>query len=192
MQEADQFKELNQPAIQVAPRLLGSILEVNINNQIIKAKIVEVEAYDQADEASHSFRGKTQRTEVMFGPPGYLYVYFTYGMHYCCNVVVGPAGYGSAVLIRAVEPIEGLNILRDINPHKKDKDLTNGPAKLCKILGIDKALNGHFLGNKPIKLILKPALAKNKIVVTTRIGINKAQTKPWRFYIKDNPFVSVQ
>jgi len=121
---------LNQPASVVAPRLLGCVLERNINGQVAKVRIVETEAYDQTDIASHSYKPKSLRTEVMFGQAGHLYVYFTYGMHFCCNVVVGPKGYGAAVLIRAVEPISSERILQQNRPGQNNSNLTNGPAKL--------------------------------------------------------------
>ena len=126
----------------------------------------------------------------MFGEPGHLYVYFTYGMHYCCNIVVGPAGHGAAVLIRAVQPLagEGFMVLR--RRGHSGVDLTNGPAKLCQALGIDKALNGHDLKQQPLKLILRPQLLHTRIIQTTRIGISRGQSAPLRFYEKDNPYVS--
>src|SRR5579884_3204428 len=108
----DNWTLLMQPAEVVAPRLLGSYLTRKLDDgQVLIGKIVETEAYDQSDAASHSYRGQTPRTDVMFGPAGHLYVYFTYGMHYCCNVLCGPEGHGSAVLIRAVEPLAGEEVM---------------------------------------------------------------------------------
>lgn len=180
---------LHESAANVAPRLLGCILERRIDGAMVRAKIVETEAYDENDIASHSFKGKTPRTEVMFGPPGHLYVYFTYGMHYCCNIVVGPEGRGSAVLIRAVEPIEGVDIMQ--NKRKKTGVLlTNGPAKLCQAMGIDLLLNGHDLRKDNLRLIVKGAIPAASIVQSTRVGISVGIEMPWRFYIKDNPYVS--
>ncbi len=181
---------LNAPAVQVAPRVLGSILEKTIDGQVLRAKIVETEAYDQSDVASHSYRGQTPRTEVMFGEWGHLYVYFTYGMHYCCNIVVGPAGHGSAVLIRAIEPLNNEEEFAKRRGGHHGVDLTNGPAKLCQALAIDKQLNGHDLRRSPLRLISQPAISKNRIIRSTRIGISRGQDQPWRFYIKDNPYVS--
>lgn len=186
------FAVLNDPASQVAPRLLGCVLERTIDGKVLQARIVETEAYDQTDAASHSYKPMTARTEVMFGEAGYLYVYFTYGMHYCCNVVVGPKGHGSAVLIRAVEPLVGEDAMK-INRHGRDgHNLTNGPAKVCQALGIDKNLNGHNLRQAPLRLVINEPLGSREIVRTTRIGITKAKHMPWRFYVKASPFVSVK
>jgi len=174
----------------VAPRLLGCHLIRELHGRTLIGKIVETEAYDQADAASHSYRGPTERTRVMFGPAGYLYVYFTYGMHYCCNVVTGPAGHGSAVLIRAIEPIEGQEIMLQNRHGVVGKNLTNGPAKVCQALAIDKVLNGHDLREPPLKLILQPEIPKDQIVQTTRIGITKDMHRRWRFYINNSGYVS--
>lgn len=181
---------LSGSAAEVAPRLLGYTLEREMDGRLLRAQIVETEAYDQTDAASHSYNGRTPRTDVMFGPPGFLYVYFTYGMHYCCNVVVGNEGHGAAVLFRAVEPLIGEDIMARNRGGKAGVDSTNGPAKLCQALAIDKQLNGHNLQVSPLRLIPQPALPAQQIVTTTRIGISKAQDMLWRFYIKDNPYVS--
>ncbi|HSX46043.1 MAG TPA: DNA-3-methyladenine glycosylase [Candidatus Saccharimonadia bacterium] len=181
---------LELPAEEVAPRLLDCLLERELDGQKLVGRIVEVEAYDQTDAASHSYRGRTPRTDVMFGPSGHLYVYFTYGMHYCCNVVCGPTGYGSAVLIRALEPLEGQAAMSHNRHGLMGHELTNGPAKLCQALLIDKTLNGQDLRQPPLKLILKPALPQADIVQATRVGISQAKDVPWRFYIRGNPFVS--
>lgn len=178
-------------AWEVAPLLLGSLLvrELDDGRQLI-GKIVEVEAYDQTDAASHSYKGQTPRTDVMFGPAGHLYVYFTYGMHYCCNVVTGPIGHGSAVLIRALEPLEGIDVMEQNRRGRTGLELTNGPAKLCEAYQIDRSWNGHDLNKTPLQLILREPVPQNEIMQTTRIGINKAKDVPWRFYLKGNPYVS--
>lgn len=174
-------RQLSIPAELAAPRLLGCRLVRTLEDgQLIYGRIVETEAYSQEDVASHSYRGETPRTKVMFGPAAHLYVYFTYGMHYCCNVVTGKAGHGSAVLIRALEPLAGMSA----------ETTTNGPAKLCKALGIDKSLNGHDLHRAPLRLELEPPVVQTEIVQTTRIGISRGQDVPWRFYIRGNPYVS--
>jgi DNA-3-methyladenine glycosylase len=180
---------LDAPASEVAPKLLGCMLEREIDGQTVRVKIVETEAYDQTDVASHSYRGQTERTRVMFGEYGHLYVYFTYGMHYCANIVTGPKGYGAGVLLRAVEPLEGGDMLEK-RRGKTGAEATNGPAKLCQALGIDKQLNGHDLRTGALRLIPQKSLPQTDIVQTTRIGIARGQDVPWRFYIKGNPYVS--
>ncbi len=180
---------LKKAACEVAPQLLGCIIERHVDGRVLRAKIVETEAYDQSDIASHSYKGKTQRTEVMFGPAGYLYVYFTYGMHYCCNVVVGEEGYGAAVLIRAVEPLEGVEYMEE-RRNKQGVDATNGPAKLCQALGIGKAMNGHDLSKGDMRIIIMSPINSQLITQTKRIGISQGKDVPWRFYITNNPYVS--
>ncbi len=186
----DSLEFLSGPAEQVAPRLLGCLVARELNSQRLIGRIVETEAYNQTDAASHSYKGRTLRTDVMFGPPGHLYVYFTYGMHYCMNVVCGPKDYGSAILIRALEPVEGEDSMA-LNRHgRSGLELTNGPAKLCQALAIDKRWNGHDLRQSPLQLVVRPVLKDSQIVQTTRIGISQAKDVPWRFHIRDNPYVS--
>jgi DNA-3-methyladenine glycosylase len=187
---SNSWQWLEGSALDVAPRLLGCHLERIIDGERLVGRIVEVEAYDQTDAASHSYKGRTPRTDVMFGSAGHLYVYFTYGMHYCCNIVVGPEGHGAAVLIRGLEPLAGQEVMRQNRGGRPTSELTNGPAKVCQALAIDKNLNGHDLHNLPLKL--EPGqLAENETIVqTTRIGISREQNKLWRFYIKDSPWVS--
>jgi len=181
---------LNDSAAAAAPRLLGCVLERTIDGQTVRARIVETEAYDQTDVASHSYRGRTPRTEVMFGEAGHLYVYFTYGMHYCCNIVVGPAGHGAAVLLRAVEPLDGEIVMAGRRGGRTGLELTNGPAKLCQALAIDRRLNGHDLRQSPLRLAAASRVPDSKIIQTTRIGISRGQDVPWRFYLAGNPYVS--
>jgi DNA-3-methyladenine glycosylase len=184
-------KILSQTPNIVARRLLGSYLVRTIDGSEVIAKIVETEAYDQSDPASHSYRGKTPRTDVMFGPPGHLYVYFTYGMHHCMNIVVGEKGHGAAVLIRALEPVSGIDLIKANRQNITDEhQLTNGPGKVCQALAIGREFRGHDLNKKPIKLIIKPPLARSQILSSTRIGISQATRLKWRFYVKDNPYVS--
>jgi DNA-3-methyladenine glycosylase len=181
---------LKSSAPDAARRLLGCVLETEVHGKRVLVKIVETEAYDQTDAASHSYNGKTKRTEIMFGPAGYLYVYFTYGMHYCCNVVVGEEGYGAAVLIRAVEPLEGEEAIIQNRDGKTGVEATNGPAKLCQALGIDMKMNGHDLRKIPLKLVAKSEVQNKDIITTTRIGISKAKDVKWRFYIRGNSYIS--
>jgi len=183
--------------ITVAKDLLGKIFVKIIEGKILAGIIVETEAYDGSmDKAAHSFNGKTKRNEVMFERGGLLYVYFTYGVHHCCNVVTGKPGEGCAVLIRAIEPISGINqmaINRFGRPDFTPKDLfnlTSGPGKICKAFSIDRRDNGANLMGDEIFIIDGAKIPKNKIVVSSRIGIKKSADLPWRFYIKDNQFVS--
>ncbi len=177
---------------EVAKNLLGKILVRVFKGQILAGKIVETEAYlDDNDLASHSAIGMTERNKVMFGEPGLAYVYFTYGMHYCFNVVTGEKGKGSAVLIRALEPIEGIELMKKFRNKSDIVNLTNGPAKLCQALKIDKKFNGVDLKTSP-DLFIAESISNStfEIVRTTRIGIEKSKDLPLRFYIKENKFVS--
>jgi len=188
----EDFEFLDGPSEEVAPRLLGCEFAREIDGHMLRGKIVETEAYDQTDAASHSYKGQTPRTAVMFGPSGRLYVYFTYGMHYCMNIVTGGQNHGSAVLIRALEPLKGTEIMinnrGDVS--RGGVNLTNGPAKLCQALKIDKTWNGHDLHEPPLQLIVNSPLPQSAIIQTTRVGISQAKAVPWRFYIRDNSFVS--
>ena len=188
------FEELIDATPETAKRLLGSELVRVLPEGEVRVRIVETELYRQDDAASHSYRGETPRTSVMFGPSGFAYVYFTYGMHYCFNVVIGGAGEGAAVLIRAVEPIDAksANIMSQYRSKfaARDVNLCNGPAKLCQAMLIDKDLNGHNLENGALQLRMKEQLDESKIVTTTRIGISKAKDMPWRFYNNESKYVS--
>lgn len=186
------FTPLITDVATAAKRLLGCILEREIDGQVLRVKIVETEAYDQTDLASHSFKGPTSRAKTMFGPAGYSYVYFTYGMHYCCNIVVGEAGYGAGVLVRAVEPLDGTDSMSTNRGGKTGPVVCNGPGKLCQALQIDRSLDGHSLREAPLRLRMQPPVPEHDIVTTTRIGISQAKDTLWRFYIRDNAYVSVK
>ena len=188
-QQANSFDWLDVPAEVAARRLLGCELVCETDGQEVRVRIVETEAYDQADEASHTFRGRTKRNDAMFKAAGHMYVYFTYGMHYCCNVVCGPEGFGSGVLIRAVEPLSGLDIIEQ-RRGVTGVNATNGPGKVCKALNIDLGYSGHDLGATPIRLVKKPVLADEEVAVGPRIGISKAVHELRRFYITGNAYVS--
>lgn len=180
---------LDEDATNVAKKLLGCYLVRTIGDHTVRARIVETESYDQTDAASHSFNGRTARTDVMFGAAGHLYVYFTYGLHYCCNVVTGKVGEGAAVLIRAIEPVEG----RDFVEQRRGKigiEATNGPAKLCQALDIDKRLNGHNLQYFPLRLETGVPISPKSVLAAPRIGISKDKEALRRFYIRGNPYVS--
>ncbi|MFO7447038.1 MAG: DNA-3-methyladenine glycosylase [Ignavibacteriaceae bacterium] len=181
----------------VAKELLGKILIKNEDGKLFSGKIVEVEAYDGAiDEAAHTYIGKTKRNAVMFGEGGYLYVYFTYGAHFCSNVVTGKEGSGTAVLIRAVEPLQGIDLMtenrfgRVLKNEKEKFNLTSGPGKVCSAFEINRQHYGEDLTGNKIYILDQPKVKKENIVTTTRIGITKSVDLLWRFYIKDNPYVS--
>jgi DNA-3-methyladenine glycosylase len=198
-----------RPTLIVARDLLGKYLVRQVGKTKLVGRIVEVEAYRQNDPASHAFGGRTKRNDVMFWEGGHLYVYFTYGMHFCANVVTGKAGIGEAVLIRAIEPVEGIdemirNRFRTITGKKKLRNamnaqladnqsplnLTNGPAKLCEALAIRRETNGTDLLGDEIYLLNAPGLPSSKVNRSTRIGITNGKEKKWRFSIKGNPWVS--
>jgi len=184
-----------QPTLVVAKKLLGKYFVRKIGDEILTGKIVEVEAYlGENDPASHAYRGKTKRNEVMFMNGGHLYVYFTYGMHFCANIVTEDAGKGRAVLIRAVEPLTGIELMKKnrkrIFTEHSLINLTNGPAKFCQAFGIEREQNGTDLLGDEICLTDGVDIPPSKIVATTRIGIKNGKEKKWRFYIKGNPLVS--
>ncbi len=180
---------LNDPVDVVAKKLLGCEFERVIHGEAVRVRIVETESYDQDDEASHAFGGKRKRNATMFKEAGHLYVYFTYGMHYCCNVVTGHSGYGSGVLIRAVEPVIGKELVEK-RRGVTGVNATNGPAKTCKALGIDLGMNGHDLHQSPMKLFAGTLRLGEAVAVSRRVGISKARDAKRRFYIKDNQYVS--
>lgn len=176
---------LTGPVLEVAPRLLGATLR----HEGVAVRITEVEAYDGAnDPGSHAHRGRTRRNDVMFGPAGHLYVYFTYGMHHCCNVVCGPEGIASAVLLRAGEVIEGIELARRRRGSSTDRDLARGPARLCSALGLDLADNGLDLTAGA--LVLGDPVHTSAISTGPRVGLRLAPDRPWRFWLTDEPTVS--
>ena len=176
---------LERPVLEVAPLLLGAILR----HGDVAVRLTEVEAYDGAnDPGSHAHRGRTPRNAVMFGEPGHLYVYFTYGMHHCCNVVAGPEGTASAVLLRAGEVVDGLQLARERRPRAADRDLARGPARLCNALGIDLSHNGARLDVPP--LTLHPGPAPEVVDSGPRVGLRLAPDRAWRFWLPDEPTVS--
>lgn len=208
---------LENPSDVAAPLLLGCTLTrtITLNGEKHKlvARIVETEAYDQDDPASHAFGGPSERNAAMFGPAGHLYVYVSYGMHHCCNVVCDPEGFGSGCLVRAVEPLEGVEVMRELREagragkahtghagkeqaerarkHPlKLRDLTNGPGKVCTALDIDKALYGHDLTAEPLVLDYAPLLPGETIGRSPRVGISKNADAPKRYFIEGNVFVS--
>ena len=182
------------PTLTVARDLIGKYLVRKSGKRLLIGKIVEVEAYlGKRDPASHAFRGKTKRNEVMFHEGGHLYVYFTYGMHFCANVVTGREGIGEAVLLRAVEPVQGIETMsrnRKSGKKKATFNLTNGPAKLCQAFGLNRSDNGmDLLGNR-CSIMRKRGAVRESIVSTTRIGIRVGTEFKWRFSIRNNRWVS--
>jgi DNA-3-methyladenine glycosylase len=168
----------------VAPDLIGASLLFNG----VGGTIVEVEAYHQTDPAAHSFRGRTERNAVMFGPPGYAYVYRSYGIHWCLNFVCEAEGSASAVLIRALEPIEGLTAMRRRRGVTEGRLLCSGPGRLCEALGISGRHNGLALDQLPFEL--HPRSSRPDIAAGIRIGITKAADVPWRYGFAGSPFLS--
>jgi len=180
---------LSAPVLEVAPRLLGAV----VRHGEVAVRLSEVEAYDGAnDPGSHAYRGRTSRNAVMFGPAGHLYVYFTYGMHYCCNVVCGVEGAASAVLLRAGEVIAGEDLARERRPRSSVRDLARGPARLCQALGIDALLNGADLAAGPVTLTLPRTEAgtHSQVLTGPRVGLRRAADRPWRFWLAGQPSVS--
>jgi len=176
---------------EVAPDLLNKVLVADDGR---RARIVETEAYcGPIDAAAHTYRGQTPRNAVMFGAPGLLYVYFTYGMHYCCNAVCGEDGEGVAVLLRAAEPLAGLALMREARlAAKRDRDLCSGPARLCQAFGIGRAQDGVDLvtGVGGLSIVDDGVAPPEDPMVTTRVGIRHAAEEPWRWYVPGNPNVS--
>jgi len=179
------------PTLELSEHLLGKILVRAVGETLLTGKIVETEAYLQSgDEACHAFRGQTERNKHMFGEPGTLYVYFTYGCHFMLNVVSEKAGIGGAVLIRALEPISGIALMQENRSGKSVAELTNGPGKLTKAFGIDRKLSGESLQSEHLFIADAPRVAASQIGVSTRVGITKSRSLPWRFFISGNSFVS--
>ncbi len=174
---------LQGPVLGAAPRLLGA----HLTHAGVTVRITEVEAYAGADDpGSHAHRGRTPRTATMFGPAGHLYVYFTYGMHHCANLVCGPEGEASAVLLRAGEVVAGLDVARERRPGVRDSDLARGPARLCRTLALDRSQDGLDVRDAvrlPDRPVPHPATGP-------RVGLRLAADRPWRFWVPDDPTVS--
>ena len=181
----DLAEVLAGPVLEVAPRLLGAV----VRHDGVAVRITEVEAYDGAnDPGSHAFRGQTPRNRTMFGPPGHLYVYFTYGMHHCANVVCGPEGRASALLLRAGEVVEGIDLARERRGRPPDRDLARGPARLCRALALDRSADGLDLTDGTLGL--PPPADPARISTGPRVGLRHAPDRPWRFWLTGDPTVS--
>jgi DNA-3-methyladenine glycosylase len=184
-------------ALAVAPRLIGCIIEHQTAAGLVAVMLTETEAYDgQADPASHAYRGKTARNAVMFGPAGHAYVYFTYGMHFCVNLVCQPEGTASAVLLRAGRVIEGDALAAARSGRAPGRDLARGPARLCQALAITRALDGADVCDPGSPLRVRPAPvggggAPAPVSQGPRVGVSAASTQPWRFWLTGDPTVSL-
>jgi DNA-3-methyladenine glycosylase len=176
----------------VARELLGCILECHSAEGVVSGRIVETEAYiGEHDLACHAAAGRTRRTAPLYGPPGTAYVYFIYGVHWCFIAVTRDEGLPSAVLVRAVEPVHGIEIMRLRRPAaRRIVDLTNGPGKLCAALGIDASHNTRSLDTPPIVIRSDRVVPASDVVITPRIGITQCADWPLRWFVRDNPYVS--
>ena len=176
--------EFDAPSDAVARALIGATLLVDG----VGGRIVETEAYDGEDPASHSYSGPTDRNFAMFGPPAHAYVYRSYGIHWCLNFVCREEGHGAGVLIRALEPVTGMDTMCERRGTRDHWLLCSGPGKLCQALGVTRALNGHSLAAAPFELA--PAPGGIEVVTGPRIGISKAMDVPWRFGLAGSRWVS--
>ena len=176
----------------VSRELLGAVLECETDEGIASGRIVETEAYlGEHDAACHAVVGETRRTSPLYGPPGTSYVYFIYGAHWCFNAVTRAVGLPSAVLVRALEPIEGIALMRRRRARaRRDEDLTNGPAKLCQALGIDGSHNGLTLTRAPLVIRRGAPVPDADVVVSPRIGITRAADWPLRWFVRGSSYVS--
>ena len=179
----------------VAERLLGTVLvRPDLDGTRVELRVVETEAYDQSDPASHTHRGRTPGNATMFGPPGHAYVYFTYGMHHCANVVCGDEGHGAAVLLRAAEVLRGHEAVRPRRPSaRRDRQLADGPAKLCAALDLDRGWDGGDLCDPTGPLWLghdDVDVDASRVRTGPRVGIRHAADQPWRYWVAGAPSVS--
>lgn len=183
-----------RPVEEVAPSLLGCLFSHRTAEGEVAVRLTEVEAYAGAlDPASHAFRGRTPRNTVMFGEPGHAYVYFTYGMHFCVNLVCGPDDVASAVLLRAGEVMAGAELVRARRPRSTVRDFSRGPARLCQAMGIAREQNGLDVCDPGSALRILPGepVAARRIRTGPRVGVSSAKELPWRYWVDGEPSVSV-
>lgn len=184
----------HRPVDEIAPALLGCVFSRVTPEGEVAVRLTEVEAYSgEIDPASHAFRGLTARNGVMFGPPGHAYVYFTYGMHFCVNLVCGPVGTASAVLLRAGEVVIGQELAAARRPRSAFRDLARGPARLCQALGIDRTLDGTDVCSESSGLVIRAGEAVDPGLVRSgpRTGVSTGRETPWRFWIDGEKSVSI-
>ena len=180
-----------RPVLEVARDLIGCILVHDSADGMTSGLIVEAEAYSSDDPASHAYRGRTDRNAPMFEEPGFAYVYFTYGMHFCLNAVTDRPGHASAVLIRAVEPLEGIELIRARRGAVRDRDLARGPGRLTQAFGIAREQNRSDLTAPPLMICPGERFPYKSVIASPRVGLGTLQDgRPWRFSIEDNPWVS--
>lgn len=183
----------DRPTELVARDLLGAILECRTREGVASGRIVETEAYlGEHDLACHAAAGRTARTDPLYGPPGIAYVYFIYGMYWCFNAVTRSEGEPSAVLVRALEPVSGIELMRQRRGTRcrRDADLTNGPGKLCQALGIDARHNRNPLQESPLRILHGREVPRQAVTITPRVGISRSAAWPLRWFVTDSPFVS--
>ncbi len=183
--------DLSGPCPEVARRLLGCQIVSLVGGRRVSGLVVETEAYPGPhDPASHAAEriGRTRRNASMFGPPGMAYVYFTYGMHWCLNVVTGPKGHPAAVLVRALDPLEGREVMKERRGGRKE--LTSGPARLCQALGVTGELDGRPLDRAPLWLEPRFEVGDPQVGISERIGIRRAEDWPLRYYIRGHEAVA--
>jgi len=181
-----------RPSVEVARELLGRLLVRRLpDGTRLVGRIVEAEAYREDDPASHSYRGRTPRTDVMFGPPGHLYVYFTYGMHFCMNVVTGADGEGSAVLLRAAEPLEGLAEMARRRGTDIPRLLCAGPGRLCQAFGVAREHNGiDLVRGSAMRIEVGSPVPDHEVAIGPRVGVNVAVDRPWRYALRASRYLS--
>ncbi|MBN1435039.1 DNA-3-methyladenine glycosylase [Candidatus Fermentibacterales bacterium] len=176
--------------VDLAGLLIGCLLERVSGEGTRRGMIVETEAYSEDEASSHSFRGRTQRNWPMFDRGGLAYVYIIYGLHHCFNVSSGLTGRGEAVLVRALEPLEGLGLMREARGTASVRDLCRGPGRLCQAMGITLAQNGHDLRSGDLRVLVPARTGNLRIATSRRTGISRARELEWRFYLNGSPYVS--